>query len=167
MTAKEQQAEFIKAYLKPTLKQHGYQTTRQTWWKNQGDFFIIIHLQNFSWNSKDSVDFCFNIGIGATATLIDPAKRKAEYNDLTIHVREGFYLPESRKQHKYRQNNGYAIKSDADPEDFKKEMGHDFENEILPRLAGLKTLKDCLNYYESVTSGVNYLRRVMAENNLS
>jgi len=42
MTAKELQIEFIKTYLKPTLKLHNYKTSGQTWWKNMGDFFIVI-----------------------------------------------------------------------------------------------------------------------------
>src|SRR5690606_28661656 len=69
MTAKEKQAEFIKSYLKPTLKQNGYQTSAQTWWKDKGDFFNVINLQNYSWNSKDIVDFRFNIGIALKATV--------------------------------------------------------------------------------------------------
>jgi len=45
MTAKDKQTESIKYYLKPTPKQYGYQASRKTWWRNQGDFFIIINLQ--------------------------------------------------------------------------------------------------------------------------
>ena len=47
----------MKSYLKPTLKKHGYQTSGQTWWKDKGDFFNVINLQNYSWNSKESIDF--------------------------------------------------------------------------------------------------------------
>lgn len=68
--------EIIKTYLKPTLKQFGYQTSGQTWWKDNGDFFTLINLQNFSWNSKDSVDFCFNIGVAVKATMTDKTKKK-------------------------------------------------------------------------------------------
>ena len=69
MTAKEKQTLFIKTYLKTTLKTFGYQTSGQTWWKDKGDFYNVINLQNYSWNSKDSVDFRFNIGIALKATL--------------------------------------------------------------------------------------------------
>ena len=62
MTGKEKQKELIKNYLKPTLKDYGYKTSGQTWWKDKGEFFTLINLQNFSWNNKDNVDFCFNIG---------------------------------------------------------------------------------------------------------
>lgn len=52
MNAKEKQTEFIKGYLKPKLKDEGFGTSGQTWWKNKGDFFIVINLQNSQWNSK-------------------------------------------------------------------------------------------------------------------
>lgn len=167
MTAKDKQAEFIKSYLKPTLKQKGYQTSGQTWWRNQGDFFIIINLQNYSWNDKDNVEFCFNIGIGLTATLKDTEKKKAGYNDLSIHVRENFHLPDNRQEHKYKNNVGYTLKSDTDFDDFKKEMIYDFENGILPKLDTLRTLKDCVNFYGGLTFWGDNLKRVISENNLS
>ena len=97
MTAKEKQTEIIKSYLKPTLKQLGYQTSGQTWWRDKGDFFTLINLQNFSWNSKDSVDFCFNIGIAVKATMTDKTK-KATYSDLTTHLDEGTFLPDRTKR---------------------------------------------------------------------
>ncbi len=28
-------------------------TPGQTWWKDKGNFFNFINLQNYSWNSKD------------------------------------------------------------------------------------------------------------------
>jgi hypothetical protein len=75
MTAKEKQPVFIKTYLKPTLKLRGYLTKGQTWWRDQGDFFIIINLQNFSFNTKDHVTFCFNIGIALKAVMKNLANR--------------------------------------------------------------------------------------------
>lgn len=167
MTAKDKQTEFIKTYLKPTLKQNGYQTSGQTWWRNQGHFFIIINLQNYSWNDKDNVDFCFNIGIGLTATLKDTEKKKAGYNDLSIHVRESFHLPDNRQEHKYKSNVGYSLKSDTDFEDFKKEMSYDFEIGILPKLNTLKTLKDCVDFYGGLTFWGDNLKTVISENNHS
>ena len=97
MTAKEIQTEFIKTFLKPSLKSLGYQTNGQTWWKDKGDFFTLINLQNFSRNSKDSVDFCFNIGVALKATMKDTDKKKPTAHDLTVYLREGFYLPDTDK----------------------------------------------------------------------
>jgi hypothetical protein len=167
MTAKDIQAEFIKLYLKPTLKQNGYQTSGQTWWRKQGDFFIIINLQNYSWNDKDNVDFCFNIGIGLTATLKDTTKKKAGYNDLTVQVREGLYLPDNRQEHKYKNNVGYSVKSNTDLTDFINEMSIDFEQAILLKLDTLKSLKDCVDLYGGLVFWGDNLKRVISENNLS
>ena len=74
---KDIQKEFIKSYLKPTLKEHGYKTSAQTWWKNMGDFFIVINLQNSSLNSKEELSFCLNIGVALTEKLADKKKQKA------------------------------------------------------------------------------------------
>lgn len=82
MSAKDRQKEFIKNYLKPTLKNWGYQTGGQTWWKDRGDFFTVICLQNSSWNCKDDVSFWFDIGIALKDTLKDPAKKKVGWKDL-------------------------------------------------------------------------------------
>jgi len=72
MTAKEKQLIIIKTHLKPLLKSYGYATKAQTWWRNQDEFFIIINLQNFSWNSKEDVAFCFNIGIAIKKAMKNP-----------------------------------------------------------------------------------------------
>jgi hypothetical protein len=92
MTAKEKQIKFIKLYLKPILKQNGYQTAGLTWWKDKGEFFNVINLQNYSWNSKDNVDFRFNIGIALKATVKDEHKKKATYSDLTTNLDEGTFF---------------------------------------------------------------------------
>jgi hypothetical protein len=167
MTAKEKQAEFIKTYLKPTLKQNGYQTSGQTWWRNQGDFFIIINLQNYSWNDKENVDFRFNIGIGLTVTLRDAEKKKAGNSDLTVHVSENFYLSKDKNKDKHKNKTGYFIKSDTDLQDFKIELSNDFETAILPKLDSLKTLRDCIDFYGSLTFWITNLKRLIAEQNLS
>lgn len=147
ITAKEKQSVFIKSYLKPTFKQAGYLTNGQTWWRDQGDFFIIINLQNFSWNTKDDVTFCFNIGIGLKSLMKDPSG-KPKYSDLTIFVRGGAYLSDSRKSGMYKNQTGYIIQENTSIDNFIKEFKIDFEGDILPILAKLVTLNDCVEYYQ-------------------
>jgi len=166
MTAKEKQTEFIKSYLKPTLKQFGYQTSGQTWWKDKGDFFSVINLQNYSWNSKDSVDFRFNIGIALKATVKDEQKKKATYNDLTTHLDEGTFLPD-RKKRKFGDNQGYSIKDGTDLIEFIKALKNDFEVYILPGLEKQKSLADCLEFYGRFPFWGDNLKRVIKENNIS
>ena len=166
MTAKEKQSEFIKSYLKPTLKQFGYQTSGQTWWKDKGDFFTVINLQNYSWNSKDSVDFRFNIGIALRATVKDGQKKKATYNDLTTHLDEGTFLPD-RKKRKFGDNQGYSIKDDTDLTEFTNALKEDFEIYILPGLDRPNSLADCVEFYGQFPFWGDNLKRVIKENNIS
>jgi hypothetical protein len=160
MDAKENQSIFIKTYLKPALKQHGYLTGGQTWWRDQGDFYIIINLQNFSWNTKDDVTFCFNIGIGLKSLMKDHTL-KPKYTDLTIPIRQDSYLPDSRKVNQNKNTTGYIINSASDINDFIKEIKIDFEEWILPALDELRTIADCINYYEKIPFWGDHLKRVI------
>ena len=166
MTAKEKQTEFIKSYLKPTLRQNGYQTSGQTWWKDKGDFFNVINLQNYSWNSKDSVDFRFNIGIALKATVKDEQKKKATYNDLTTHLDEGTFLPD-RINRKFGNNQGYSITNKTDIEQFIAALKNDFETYILPGLEEPKTLADCIKFYNQFPFWADNLKKVIEENKLT
>jgi hypothetical protein len=148
-TAKDIQIDFIKAYLKPTLKAYGYKTTGQTWWKNMGNFFIVINLQNSQWNSKKELSFCLNIGVALTEKLADKEKKKATYFDLATPVREDAYLTEERKQaKKYKGGLGYKITDKTDVTEFITDFKIDFEDNILKILDGFKTLSDCVIFYE-------------------
>ncbi|RTL56146.1 MAG: DUF4304 domain-containing protein [Sphingobacteriales bacterium] len=165
MTAKEKQTAFIKTYLKPVLKIHGYSNSGQTWWKDKGDFFNIINLQNYSWNSKESVDFRFNIGIALKALLLDEQKKKATYNDLAIHLDEGTFLPD-RINRKYGDNQGYSITEKTDLDEFISAVKTDFENYILPKLDEPKSLHDCVQYYGHLSFWGERLKILIKENKL-
>jgi hypothetical protein len=166
MTAKEIQTEFIKTYLKPTLKSLGYQTSGQTWWKDKDGFFTLINLQNFSWNSKDSVDFCFNIGVALKATMKDTDKKKPTVHDLTVYLREGFYLPDNRQEYKFKNKTGYTLTYQTYLTDFVNELKSDFENHIAPFLDKLNSLQDCITKFGHITFWGDNLKRVIAENKL-
>jgi hypothetical protein len=121
MTAKEIQAGFIKTYLKPSLKKLGYHISGQTWWKDKGDFFTLINLQNFSWNSKESVDFCFNIGVALKAAMKETEKMPTVH-DLTVYLREDFYLPDNRQEYKFKNKTGYILTNQTDLREFTNEL---------------------------------------------
>ncbi len=165
MTAKEIQTEFIKTYLKPTLKSSGYQTSGQTWWKDKGEFFTLINLQNFSWNSKESVNFCFNIGVALKAEFKD-VEKKPTVHDLTVYLREGFYLPHNRQEYKFKNKTGYILTNHTDLTDFTSELKSDFENHIVPFLDNLNSLQDCIDKFEDITFWGDNLKKVITENNL-
>lgn len=168
MTAKDKQNEFLKAYLKPIFKEEGFNTTGQNWWKDKGDFFLVINLQNSQWNSSDSLSFCFNIGVALTKKLRDPAKKKATYQDIGTNVREDSFLPEERNKHKYRKDGwlGYLLTNETDIKDFIRELKIDFEENILPKLNSLYTLSDCLRFFEQFGIwGENLKKQVEELNN--
>jgi len=81
MNAKEKQIEFIKLHLKPFLKNNDYKTSNQTWWKDRGDFYNVINLQNYSWNTKEEVAFRLNLGIALKATVKDTTYKKISHFD--------------------------------------------------------------------------------------
>ena len=166
MTAKEKQTEFIKSYLKPTLKQFDYRTSGQTWWKDKGDFFIVINLQNYSWNSQSNVDFRFNMGIALKANLKDTQKKKVTYSDLASFLNEAFFLPDNRER-KFLNELGYSINDETDLIEFATEIKTDLEEYILPGLNDLKSLADCMKFYERDKFWGDHLKKVIQEAGLN
>ena len=164
MTAKDIQTKIIKEYLKPRLKSLGYLTNGQNWWKDNGDFFTVIQLQNFSWNSKEKVDFCFNIGISIKAILENLKKPTSQV--LTVQTRENYYFTENRIEYKYHNKNGYTLSSEIDENKFLNEIVNDFEESILTQLEKIKTLQDCINIYGNIVFFGDNFKRVLKENDL-
>lgn len=167
MTAKEKQATFIKTYLKPILKELGYHNNGATWWKDKGSFFILLNLQNFSWNNRNSVDFCFNTGVVLKATMRDPNRIKPTIHDLTVYLREGFYLPEYRRIYQYRNRTGYILVDRDDIVIFISELKKDFEHYILPFLDKIMTIQDCLDAFGDTSFWGDNLKRVIRENQIA
>jgi hypothetical protein len=163
MTGKEKQKEVIKDYLKPTLKDYGFKTSGQTWWKDKGEFFTLINLQNFSWNSKDNVDFCFNIGIAIKANMknID----KPTVHDLTVYLREDFYLTR-RLFNKFRNKIGYTITDKTNLDKFIKSLRTDFEDKIIPYLDNLNSIKDCIDKFGDIKFWGDNLKKVIKEHKI-
>ena len=151
-SAKDKQKEFIKTYLKPTLKEWGYQTSGQLWWKDKGDFFVVIALVNSSYNLADHVSFWLDITLALTSTLSDPAKKKPTAKDM-IHrnIYESNYLPKDRHNHAFRDNRYIHLKEDTNLSEFIAEMKIDFESEILPCIEKLQTLNDWDVFYSTAT----------------
>lgn len=165
MTAKDIQTQFIKTYLKPTLKIQGYKTAGQTWWRNMGDFFIVINLQNSQWNSKEELSFCLNIGVALTEKLADTEKKKATYFDLAIQLREDAYLTEERQQIKKDKGGwlGYKITDKTSLNEFIDDFKIDLEDNILKRINELMTLADCVSFYDKYEFWADNLKRQIEE----
>lgn len=168
MTSHQIQAHIIKTYLKPTLKAHGYKTSGKTWWRDCGEFFVVINLQNSQWNTKEELSFCLNIGVALTARLADTGKKKATQYDLATHLREDYYLSKERLQAHKEHGGwlGYRITDRTDINEFINEFKIDLESFILPKLSELKTLKDCVEFYDKIDFWGDSLRRQIDESRL-
>ena len=164
-TAKDIQTDFIKTYLKPTLKEQGFKTSGQTWWKSKGDFFVVINLQNSQWNSKEELSFCLNIGVALTEKLADKEKKKATYFDLATKVREDAYLTEERQQAKKSQGGwlGYKITDKTNVSEFITDFKIDLEDNILKILNSFETLNDCIAFYQKFGFWGDNLKRQIEE----
>ena len=147
MNAKEKQTKFIKLHLKPFLKSRDYKNSNQTWWKDRGDFYNVINLQNFSWNSKDKIDLIFNLGIALKATLKDRTLKKVTHFDCVTHLGNGAFLPDS-KNRRFGSNLGYEIKSETDLDDFMISFFNDFSNYVLPKFEEPSNLKELIDFYK-------------------
>ena len=115
-----------------------------------GDFFIVINLQNSQWNSKEENSFCLNIGVALTERLADKEKKKASYYDLATHLCEDAYLTEERQRIKKDKGGwlGYKLTDTTNLGEFIEYFKIDLEDNILKRLDELKTIKDCVSFYE-------------------
>lgn len=144
MNSKEKQKEIITKTLKPLFKEWGYRNAGHNWWKINGEFFNVINLQNFSWNTKDNVDFCFNFSIGLSKNI--KKKLRVATNDGITYQREGSFLPKTKTLH--RDNLGYHITLKTDIDAFVKEVSKDFESIILPKLDSLNSVDALLDFYK-------------------
>lgn len=144
MNAKEKQKEIVTKTLKPLFKKWGYKTAGQNWWKINGDFFNVINLQNFSWNTKDKVDFCFNFSTGLSKTITK--KPRVAIHDGITYQREPSFLPDIKTSHRDRL--GYHITAQTNIEALNDEIGKDFEFTILPKLDSLNSVDALLGFYK-------------------
>lgn len=164
MTAKENQEILIKTYLKPLLKENGYKTMGYNWWKKNENFYWVINLQNFSFNTKDKVDFCFNIGIALEKLIADKTNKKITGYDIAIPCREQSFIFKNRQEHKFRKNLGFHIESNTNMEAFKTEFIIDFEKNILPILESLNSIEKCIDFYDKMPLWKDTFRKLVEKN---
>lgn len=143
MTAKEKQSHFIKASLKVLLKAEGYKTTGNKWWKFDEPFFNLIELQNFSWNSQNSVDFCFNFTTGLTSDIKNISK--PTIHDGIPYIRESYF--KVSKNDYWRGANGYHIDDKTNLDNFTEQVLNDFKMLILPKFNLLTSEDAILAFY--------------------
>jgi hypothetical protein len=144
LTAKEKQLLFVKESLKPLLKAEGYRTTGNKWWKINTPYFNLLELQNFSWNSCNSVDFCFNFTTGLTSDIKNPDK--PTIHDGIPYIRENYFKVAENDY--WKGANGYHIDHNTDLEKFTGQVISDFKLLILPKF-NLLTHEDAIVIFYS------------------
>jgi hypothetical protein len=132
---------FMSSYLEPALKKRGYQRHEGTWWQSRGDYFLVIHMQPFSWIT-DGFAFCFNIGAAKSSDLRNTDNDRVIIDDCFAHAPETAFLSGSWEKHPFKRNVGYSVTEHAQPANFIRALTEDFENEILPCLESLDSLED-------------------------
>lgn len=143
ITAKEKQLIFVKDSLNPLLKAAGYKTIGNKWWKKHEPCFNLIELQNFSWSSRNSVDFCFNF---TTGYIIDVTNsQKPTIHDGIPYVRENYF---GVIQNDYwRGANSYHIDNNTDLGKFTEQVLNDFKLLILPKFNLLTNKHSIVSFY--------------------
>jgi len=148
MNAKEKQNVIIKNNIKTILKDKGFKNKGNNYRKEENEFYKVITLQNFSWNSSDDVEFCFNFGILVKDVVLPfelPENFGVQY--CHVQVRESSFLPESRCKGQFRDRGCYNIKDNTDEKEFANLIEEDFKKYILNDFDSLKTLDDCLKRF--------------------
>lgn len=143
ITAKAKQLAFIKESLKVLLKAEGYKTAGNKWWKLNDPYFNFIELQNFSWSSQNSVDFCFNFTTGLINDIKNP--NKPTVHDGISYIRENYF--KIAKNDFWKGNNGYHIDDETDLEKFTEQIMNDFKLIILPEFNLLINEDSILRFY--------------------
>jgi hypothetical protein len=164
MNAKEKQNMIIKNIIKPLLKQQGYKNKGNNYRKEEEQFYKVITLQNFSWNSSDDVEFCFNFGI-LVKDIDLPFKLPENFGAQHCHIqlREGCFLPDFREKGQFRNRGYYNIKSDTYEIGFANVIEEDFRKYILVDFDNLKTLDDCFKRFGNITFWGEQIRRAIGK----
>lgn len=165
MTAQEIQTEFVKSYLKPTLKERGYRTSGRNWWRDMGEFFITINLQTSQWSSKEELSFRLNIGLALTERLADKNRKKATHFDAAIHLDERAFLSKDRFALHQQLGGwlGYKITDSTKVDEFIEYFKVDLEDNVLRKLEELRTLRDCVAFSDGFEFWSEQFRRQIRE----
>jgi hypothetical protein len=143
LLAKEKQLIFIRDAIKPLLKAEGYRTSGNKWWKINGAFFNFIEIQNFFWNSLNSVYFCFNFTTGLIADIKNP--QKPTIHDGIPYIGESYF--KVKKNEYWTGGNGYHIDDDTHLEKFTAQVLSDFNLLILPKFDALTNKDAIVDFY--------------------
>ena len=138
-TAADLRDHFLKEYLKPTLKTHGYKGNRLDFFKELKDVFTMVSFQNSAYSTQCERRFSLHLGVIKKTEMTDQDPKKLSFHSVGRNSHYGVdnFLSKERKENPYRDGQYYLIKRDDSITDFVKEFRTDFEDFILPTLERL------------------------------
>jgi len=153
MKPKEKRDIVIKEIYKPLLKEAGFKTSRNDWWKELDDGYLLIHIQNSQYSLYNA---CFRMNICAAGKedIIDEIKNQWMYCQMKD-LNQFHFLPHGGLTSPYCSGDMYEIDGlkaylplDTPIDVIRKDFREDFEVWILPELKKIHSMKDWEKLYQ-------------------
>ncbi len=167
MNAKEFQTKIIKEIIKPLFKEYGYGTKGNNFFKKQNNIVKAISIQNFSWNTKEDLEFCFVFGFYFFKNVNDeiPQNISAHKSDFNL-IREPSFLPECRVKGKYRERFQYHIDLNTNYDEFLDLLIKDFKDYIFPKFEAINNINNCVEYFKDIKVFHDILTHILSKKEL-
>lgn len=139
----------VREVVKPLLKSEGFKTSRQDWWKELDDCWLMIHMTNSQFNDfAMGTSFRFQMSASKKEEIQGEIANQWIYNQFDSLTQFDF-LPYCGLLSPYYSSDMYKIDgyknylpSDEPIENILAQIGEDFADYILPDLAKINTFKD-------------------------
>lgn len=153
MNLKEEKKRIIKEIYKPILKENGFRTTGNHFWKHEKEFIKTFNIQFSSFNYEQNMSFYINIGllfpvINELNNVETPEKPK-EYN-CNIRFRSNSLNGNSKMKH--------TINRETDINEFEKYLKKELNEYIIPFYNSLTEVENCLEIKNKVL--INYVSNI-------
>ncbi len=155
MPSPEKRKRIVREAVKPLLKEAGFRTKGQEWWKELEDGWLFIHLKSSQFNSPSTgCSFEFDISASSFEEIRGELNKQWIYNQC-CDLSHCCFLPYAGMLSPYCE--AYAYKIDGyqnylpkdDPLDAILEQVHsDFADYILPQLEKVHSISQWKNLYE-------------------
>lgn len=155
MPSAEKRKRILKEVVKPLLKEAGFRTKGQEWWRELTDGWLLIHLKNSQFNSPvTGCRFEFDISASSKEEIKEDITKQWIYNQFND-LSHCCFLPYAGMLSPYCEAYAYNIDGyqnylpkDDPLENILKQVYTDFADHILPQLAGVQSISDWKRLYE-------------------
>lgn len=133
--------QIIKDTIAPLLKAKGFKKRGNNFAKILSDFAWVVNIQNSKWNTKEELEFTFNMGIftdklvGTFYEIEPPQFPTEKYSVLRLRITDLKGIPDE----------WYKLDLTTDVEEIKLEIQNDIEMVIFPHFEQFQTIEDLIN----------------------